>query len=173
MNDQTNNDLSQGLHIDADWKAEARKEKERLTASSADSQAAEGGEAAGSAEAAAAAGQRGGRGQMPPADFQTLISTMVTQAMYAMGMVPDPQTGQRVAILDLARHHIDMLGVIQEKTKGNLTDEEEKLLAGALYELRMQYVELNQQAMQQQTSPGSGGAGESAGGANNPGGISL
>jgi len=99
--------------------------------------------------------------------------------MYAMGMIPDPQSGQRVAVLDLARHHIDMLGVLEEKTKGNLTEEEEQLLSGALYELRMQYVELQQQAMRQQTEGGgaSGGGQQAtgqqggAGGAGAGGGI--
>lgn len=119
------------LQIDSDWKAEAQAEKQKL------------------AEAeAAAAGEAGGQ-QMPPPDFKTLISTMVTQAMYAMGMVPDPQTGQRVAYLDLAKHHIDMLGVIEDKTKGNLSDDEQKLLTSALHELRMNFVALSQEAMKQ------------------------
>lgn len=157
MNDSTdpNNDPAQGLHVDADWKAEARKEKERMAAASASGPAEAGGDAG--AAAAAAAGDRGQPGQLPPADFQTLVSTMVTQAMYAMGMIPDPQTGERVAILDLARHHIDMLGVLEDKTQGNVSDEEQKLLAGALYELRMQYVQLSQQAVQQQTGSEAGG----------------
>ncbi len=124
------------LHIDSDWKAQAQAEKQKLSQETT--------------QAGAEGDQAGQPGQMPPANFRTLISTMVTQALYAMGAIPDPQTGQRVAILDLARHHIDMLGVIEEKTKGNLDDEESKMLSTTLHELRMQYMQLSQQALQQQ-----------------------
>lgn len=118
------------IQIDSDWKAEARREKERLAA-----------DAEKNAEQPA-----GQPGQLPPADFQTLVSTMVTQALMAMGAIPDPQTGKRVAYLDLARFHIDMLGVLEEKTKGNISEEETQLLSGSLNELRMQYVQLVKQA---------------------------
>jgi hypothetical protein len=131
------------LHIDSDWKAQAQAEKQKLTEASA--------------EAGAQGDQAGQEGRMPPANFRTLISTMVTQALYAMGAIPDPQTGQRVAILDLARHHIDMLGVIEEKTKGNLDEEESKMLSTTLHELRMQYMQLSQQALQQQQGQGQAG----------------
>ncbi len=79
---------------------------------------------------------------MPAASFETLISTMTTQALFAMGAIPDPQTGQRMAHLDLARHHIDMLTVLEEKTKGNLSKEETDMLATTVYELRNRYVQL-------------------------------
>jgi len=142
-----------GISVDSDWKAEARKEKERLKAQSGQSSsstAPEAGAAAGPAPAGAEAGSQQ-RGQLPDADFKTMVSQMVTQAMYAMGMIPDPQTGRRVAMVDLARYHIDMLSVLEAKTKGNLDDDEAKLLATSLYELRMQYVQLAQQAIAQQT----------------------
>ena len=140
-----------GLHIDSDWKAEAQAEKQRLAqqaAASAAEAAASGGSATGSAQhqASGAAGR-----EMPPADFSTMVSQMVTQAMFAMGMIADPQTGRRVAVLDMAKYHIDMLGVLEDKTQGNLSDEERKLLATALYELRMNYVQLSQQAVKQAT----------------------
>lgn len=138
-----------GISVDSDWKAEARKEKERLRAQSGESSSSATPEAGAAAQAAGAASQQ--RGQLPDADFKTMVSQMVTQAMYAMGMIPDPQTGRRVAMVDLARYHIDMLGVLEAKTKGNLDDDEAKLLATSLYELRMQYVQLAQQAIAQQT----------------------
>jgi len=146
-----------GISVDSDWKAEARKEKERLKAQSAQASpaaAASPETGAGAAQAAAdgaAASPEQRRGQLPDADFKTMVSQMVTQAMYAMGMIPDPQTGRRVAMVDLARYHIDMLGVLEAKTQGNLDEEEAKLLATSLYELRMQYVQLAQQAIAQQT----------------------
>jgi len=138
-----------GISVDSDWKAEARKEKERLKAQSAQAATAPSGAAESAAGAAATAppGQR----QLPDADFRTMVSQMVTQAMYAMGMIADPQTGRRVAMVDLARYHIDMLSVLEEKTQGNLDEDEAKMLATSLYELRMQYVQLAQQAIAQQT----------------------
>ena len=123
------------IHIDSDWKAQAQAEKQKL-AQQAKQPPAEGGQAAG----AGAAG--GAPGQMPEANFETLVNTLATQALFAMGAVPDPRTGQRVAHLDLARHHIDMLGVIEDKTKGNLSDEEQDQLSQTLYELRQTYVQV-------------------------------
>lgn len=161
-------DSENKLHIDTDWKSQAQAEKQRLAeearkkAAAAETSAgakpqAPGtapGTAASAASAGTATGTTSGGRQMPPADFRTLVSTMVTQAMFAMGMIPDPQTGRRMASLDMARHHIDMLTVIEEKTKGNLDDEETKLLASALYELRMQYVQLSQQVIAEQMGAG-------------------
>ncbi len=116
------------IHIDADWKAQAQAEKEKLAQQDQASQDKPGG--------------AGGPGGLPPANFESLMSTMVTQALFALGAIPDPRTGQRVQHLDLARHHIDMLGVLEEKTKGNLTDEEQKMLSSTTYELRSRYIQL-------------------------------
>ena len=131
--------------VDDDWKAQAQAEKQKL----ADEAKARQEAAAPSASASAAPGEASGGGapagggrQMPEASFETLVSTMTTQALFAMGAIPDPQTGQRMAHLDLARHHIDMLSVIAEKTEGNLSKEETDMLATTLYELRNRYVQL-------------------------------
>jgi len=146
------------LHIDDDWKAEAQREKERLAAKSKPAGPGSGEGGAGKPGSAGAKPSSGGGGGMPKADFQTLLSTMVTQALFAMGAIPDPQTGQRLAHLDLARHHIDMLTVLEEKTKGNLTPEESDMLSTTLYELRNQYVQIAQMAREQALgAPGSAG----------------
>lgn len=121
------------IQIDSDWKAQARAEKERLVEKTKAADAP--GAAAGKAGAA-------GAGGLPPATFDTLVSTMATQALFAMGAIPDPRTGQRMQHLDLARHHIDMLSVIELKTRGNLSEEETGLIAGTLYELRSRYIQL-------------------------------
>ena len=118
------------IHIDSDWKAQAQAEKQKLVEKTKE---------------APARGGAGGPGGLPPATFETLISTMVTQALFAMGAIPDPRTGQRVAHLDLARHHIDMLGVLEEKTKGNLTEQEADMLSSTVYELRTRYIQLSSQ----------------------------
>jgi hypothetical protein len=117
------------IHIDSDWKAQAQAEKAKLAEKS-------------KAAAKPGASGGGGAGGLPPATFETLISTMVTQALFAMGAIPDPRTGQRMQHLDLARHHIDLLALLEEKTKGNLTEEETNLLTSAVYELRTRYIQL-------------------------------
>ena len=118
------------IHVDSDWKAQAQAEKEKLAQQTK------------SADAGAAKGPAG----LPPATFESLVSTMATQALFAMGAIPDPHTGQRMQHLDLARHHIDMLSVLEEKTKGNLTPEESKMLSGTTYELRSRYIQLTSAA---------------------------
>jgi len=131
--------------VDDDWKAQAQAEKQKLAdEAKAREEAAKPASPAGSGADPAPAPGGGGRdrGQMPAASFETLISTMTTQALFAMGAIPDPQTGQRMAHLDLARHHIDMLAIIEEKTKGNLSKEEADMLANTVYELRNRYVQL-------------------------------
>jgi hypothetical protein len=130
------------LHIDSDWKREAQAEKERLERDVEAKQAAPkpGPAAAPGAAPAGAARPRGKPGQTPPASMTALIQTLATQAMIFMSDERDPQTGQSLRRLDLAKHQIDLLGVLEEKTRGNLTDEEKRLLDTALYELRMAYV---------------------------------
>lgn len=125
------------IQVDSDWKAQAQAEKEKLVAASK-SESADG--AAGGPGNEDFGGPDGG--QLPPANFETLLSSFVTQALYAMGAIPDPQTGQPALHLDLARFQIEMLSVLEEKTKGNLTDEEAKMIAGTLYELRTRYVQV-------------------------------
>ena len=142
------------LHVDADWKAQAQAEKQRLReqAERARAQqqagAAEAGAGADAGPAAGAAGAGAGSAAGREASFTTLVSTMATQALFAMGAIADPRSGQRYQNLDLARHHIDMLGVLEEKTRGNLTDDEATALASTLYELRMRYVQLAQASRQ-------------------------
>ena len=114
------------LHVDADWKAEAEAEKLRMVQQQ---------------EAQEAEAAEGDGGDLPAANFETLVSTLATQALMAMGAIADPMSGQRFLHLDLARHHIDMLNILHEKSKGNLSEEEDKLLAGTLYELRQRYIE--------------------------------
>ena len=74
------------------------------------------------------------------ADLETLIVSLSTQALYQLALVRDPKGPPPQLDLEGARHTIDMLGVIQTKTKGNLTSVEEQLLEQALYDLRMSYL---------------------------------
>jgi len=125
-------DETSKIHIDGDWKAQAQAEKERLAEQSKSEGTATGTGTTGPAKS----------GELPAASFETLVSTMATQALFALGAIPDPRSGQRVAHLDLARHHIDMLNVLEAKTKGNLSEDEAHLLASTVYELRQRYIQL-------------------------------
>ena len=73
-------------------------------------------------------------------EFSLFLSSLSMQAMMALGEVPHPATNAPQEDLEQARYLIDTLGLLQEKTKGNLTKEEAQLLEGVLYELRMKYV---------------------------------
>ncbi len=119
---------------DDDWKAQAQAEREKLS-EQAEQKAAE-------------------RDQGIPekVEFMHVISTIASQAIQYLQPLRDPQTGQTVIAIDLAKLYIEMLGVLEEKTKGNLTDEEEKALKGIQHELRLQYVEMHkaiEQAMKE------------------------
>jgi hypothetical protein len=116
--------------VDSDWKSQAQAEKEKLNAQAEAKAAA----AASSPKGRAAAGE--------PAQLTDLVSMLVTQALMYMGGIPDPRTGQAVVALDYAKIYIDMLGVLEEKTKGNLTPDEEKMLGQTAHELRMEFVEV-------------------------------
>lgn len=84
-----------------------------------------------------------GRASPAPADFAMLVQPFFVAALYHMGLAADPDTGQPGARnLPLARHNIDLLEVIEEKTRGNLDDAERQLLEGVLYELRMSFVKV-------------------------------
>ena len=124
--------------VDDDWKAQAKAEKEKLAQQAASAKSA--GPGAASKGGAAAQQPR----ELPPASFTTLVSSLVTQIFLALGGMEDPQTKRRYVDLDLARHHIETLAMLEEKTRGHLTEDEKKLLDKALYETRMQYVQLAQ-----------------------------
>lgn len=79
--------------------------------------------------------------QLPPANFSMLVQMFATQAMVALGVIPSPE-GKQLQQLPLAKHFIDLLGVLEEKCKGNMTTDEAKLLEQSAYELRMAYVQL-------------------------------
>jgi len=78
--------------------------------------------------------------QLPEITFPTFIFSLNSSALLHMGVIEDPGTGQKTKNLPLAKQTIDILGMLEEKTKGNLTEEEAGMLKNFLYELRMLYV---------------------------------
>jgi hypothetical protein len=81
--------------------------------------------------------------QLPPASMTTLVTMLSTQAMVSLGLFPEPGADEPRQRLPLARHFIDLLGVIESKTRGNLSAEESQLLDGTLHELRMAFVHMS------------------------------
>lgn len=78
-----------------------------------------------------------------PAGFINFVMSIASNAASSLGMMEHPVTRKREVDLELAKHWIDVLGMLEEKTKGNLVAQEEKILEGLLADLRMQYVSLN------------------------------
>lgn len=81
--------------------------------------------------------------EIPPASFEMLVRMFSTQAIVALGLIPTPE-GETARQLPLARHFIDVLALLEEKCRGNLTQEEDRLLENTLHELRMAYIEVAQ-----------------------------
>ena len=77
-----------------------------------------------------------------PASFVNFLSTLATNAAASLGAVPHPATGKRTLDLDTGKYWLDILGMLRDKTKGNLHSQESRLLEGLLADLRMQYVQL-------------------------------
>lgn len=81
-------------------------------------------------------------GAEDPASFVNFLSTLATNAAAALGAVPHPATGKRSLDLETGKYWLNVLGMIKDKTVGNLHPQESRLLDGLLGDLRMQYVQL-------------------------------
>jgi len=83
---------------------------------------------------------RQGKCVMPEVTFPAFVLSLNTSVLYHLGEIGDPVTGKREPDLDLARHGIDTLVLLEQKTKGNLLKEEEELLKNILYDVKLRYV---------------------------------
>ncbi len=77
---------------------------------------------------------------MPEVSFSTFILSLASSALVQLGEVPNPDTGNMEENLEVARHTIDILDMLREKTQNNLDADEQRLIDGILYEVRMKYV---------------------------------
>lgn len=118
--------------VDEDWKAEAQKEKEILAAQEKAEKTVE----------QEKEHKKQARGRVPPGNFAALVSTLATQAVYSMGLMAVEGQESPEPDLEIARFNIDMLATVEEKTKGNLSKDEERVLKSTLSELRMTFVKL-------------------------------
>ncbi len=78
-------------------------------------------------------------------DFPTFILSLASAAMIGLGLGPRPDTGKTSVDLEMARQNIDLLELLQQKTKGNLSADEEKMLERVLFEIRTKYLEVSKQ----------------------------
>jgi hypothetical protein len=147
------------LHVDSDWKAQAQAEKERLAKLEEER-----------AKTEPARGPAGPNGEeFPPADFRSLVGVLASQAMMGLGAYGDEQ-GRMIVDLPGAQFAIDLLAVLEEKTKGNLTAEESSHLTMLVGELRSRYVQLMTMVAQQMQAKAGGAAGlRGPGGPGGPG----
>lgn len=121
--------------VDEDWKSRVEAEREAASHDTTSSKSA----AADDAETATSKGE----GALPPPSLIYLAGTLYIQAIIGMGMVPNPlaQNKEKVDLVR-AKHAIDTLAVLQEKTTGNRTAEESEQIDAMLHQLRMAFVEV-------------------------------
>ena len=81
-----------------------------------------------------------GRCVMPEVTFPAFIMSLNTSVLYHLGEIGDPATGKRQPDFDLARHGIDTLVLLEEKTRGNLEKDEEELLKNIIYDVKLRFV---------------------------------
>jgi Domain of unknown function (DUF1844) len=98
--------------------------------------------------------------QLPPATFEFLTESLRVQAEMQLGWMRAPSESEPPADLELARHTIDLLGMLQEKTRGNLTLEEQRLLDNSLTLLRFRYVQATEEARKRESAPKQGAQNE-------------
>ena len=130
------------LRVDTDWKAQAQAEKARLDR-----------------EVEAKASERPRPSEMPQADFKALIGMLASQAIMYLGAMADPKSGRAMVDLTGAQFSIDLLDVLEAKTKGNLSDDEAQELRLVSAELRSRFVQISQLIAKQAATPPEPGAG--------------
>ncbi len=141
------NEQDPKIIIDEDWKTQVEREREELKEIEAKEEAAAEESGVGENVADSTPSETSAeQGPLPPASIAMLISSLATQALASLGQLPDEEGKASPLNLDYAKHFVDLLAVLEEKTKGNLEEEEEKMLTEALHQLRMMYVATAQQA---------------------------
>ncbi len=130
--------------VDEDWKSQVQAEKEALRQGQSTTQTTAGQKKPDEAEKEL---------PFPEASFAVLITTLATQTTVALGQLGLPDNQQPQVDLNLAKHLIDTLDILQQKTRGNLTAEEANLLTNYLYQLRMLFVTVQSEKQKSPPSP--------------------
>lgn len=127
--------------VDESWKEQAEREKHASVppqGSASPSLKSPPGRDTPAEPAASQAGRAGE--ELPEARFDLFVSGLAMEALIALGDMPHPATRKQAANLPQAKYLIDLLGLLDEKTKGNCSVDEERLLSDTLYQLRMRYL---------------------------------
>ncbi|HAL45833.1 MAG TPA: hypothetical protein DCP47_07970 [Phycisphaerales bacterium] len=112
--------------VDEDWKNKAQKEKEVAK------------------EKCECGGEHHNHShELPPGDFNALISLLATQAMFSLGLIVTEKGKEPTKDLNMAKFNIDILDSLEQKTKGNLSEQEQQFLSTTLTQLRMAFVEMS------------------------------
>ncbi len=111
------------VHVDEGWKKQVAEERERLREREQQVRA-----------------EQPERTQMPEPTIQVFMAGLYTQTLMAMGALENPLTGEKTTDLPEAEYLIDTIAMLRDKTRGNLSEEEESYVEGLLYDLRMRYV---------------------------------
>ena len=116
-------------------------EKETRTSEKEEKKAEEPGPQSGKEASGKEAEEEYERGPFPEVSMATFVFSLSSSALVHLGEIPEPETNIARVDLPIAKQIIDTLGMLQEKTKGNLDPDEERLLKSVLYDLRMRYVQ--------------------------------
>ena len=126
------------VHVDQDWKKKVAEERERIREQEQEEQSQK---------------QEQKRAEpLPEANLQVFLAGLYTQTLMALGLVESPVSGKKEAHLEEAQYLIDTIKMLEEKTKGNLTEEESRYLDNLLYDLRMRYIEASKAAPEQENA---------------------
>lgn len=117
-------DFQEKIVVDEEWKNRVQREKEEAARAKSEDDAAEDDPV------------------LPPPTLTALAGSLSMQALAALGLLPDPLTGKTEVRLNRARHLIDTVNLLYEKTGANLTEEEKRALEEMLHELRLAYVQV-------------------------------
>ena len=139
MAEEQNTDQTPQIQVDSDWKAEAQAEKERLT------------------EAEQKVEEKAEQRQMPEPDFRGLLGILASQALMGLGMHQDPSGKGVMVDLEGSKFAIALLEMLNEKTKGNLSEEEVKELKQLVTELQNRFVQIAQLVSAQMQEGGAAG----------------
>ena len=135
MDDATRASDDPKIIVDEDWKSQVEAEKEAIKHGPAEA-----------LEPTATSDEQESvpplLSQLPPASFEVLVSMLATQASIELGQGADAQAENIHEHFAIAKHFVDLLGVLEAKTTGNLTPDEAKLLDTVLHDLRMAYIRL-------------------------------
>ena len=123
--------------IDEDWKSQVQREKEQVEESDEAAPAADTGESEPEAD-----------GKPPEADFLSLVNTLAAQTMFSLGLIGPPDAKEVSVDIEGAKFLIDTILMLRDKTKGNLTEEEEGAMSEAVSELQRAYVIRAQQVQE-------------------------